>query len=73
MSTPTRYQLLKMLNNDAIAFSTAHEFVQDDETKYTAFSDAWAELNQNHNIQSKAKEAASLALNRWNVISGVGE
>ncbi len=73
MTTSTRYKLLKLLSNDAIAFSTAHEFVQDDETKFTAFSDAWHELTQNHNIQSKAKEAVGLAEDRWSVISGVGE
>jgi hypothetical protein len=73
MDTSIRYKLLKLLNNDAIAFSTAHEFVQDDETKYTAFGDAWAELNQNHNIQSKAKEAVGLAEDRWSVIFPAGE
>ncbi|AUR95854.1 hypothetical protein NVP1214O_05 [Vibrio phage 1.214.O._10N.222.54.F11] len=73
MVTSIRYKLLKLLNNDAIAFSTAHDFVQDDETKYTAFNDAWNELSQNNNIQSKAKEAVGLAEDRWSVISGVGE
>ncbi len=68
MVTSIRYQLLKLLNNDAIAFSTAHNFVQDDETKFTAFRDAWQELNQNQNIQNKAKESVDLAKGRWDVI-----
>lgn len=69
MSNEVRYTLLKLLNNDAIAFKTANAFVADDSTKLKAFQDAYAELVTNNNVQNRASEAVSLADNRWSVIS----
>lgn len=69
INTDIRYKLLKMLNNDAIAFQTANEFVQDDQVKFNAFQDCYSELGSNPNIQDRAKAAVGLAEDRWKVIS----
>lgn len=73
MSNSVRYDLLKLLKNDSIAFNAAIKFVADDNVKYKAFSDAYAETAgptpQTDNVQARTQEAIGLAEGRWSVIS----
>lgn len=64
MTFEVRNQLMQMVQNDAIAYRIAFEFVTDDMNKLSVFQRAYSE-SQHGTVESRAAAAKDVATKRW--------
>jgi len=65
MTFQIKNQLMTLLQNDAVAYEIAFEFVNDDADKLTVFTTAFCEQQLVDKIEGKAAAAKLVAEKRW--------
>lgn len=68
MTFEVKNQLMQLVQNDAVAYKIAFEFVDDSADKLSVFSRALQEQNQGGLIEARSSAAAQVAKARWGVM-----